>query len=326
MDILTDLGSTSTSITLTSCRPNGKEEDSSTLTNYSSFMVSTSSSAEKNTPLWQSEPTDYSKPPSSSLVTSGPSFMSSSTNLSHPHTITNLTATLSPEPMKLPSRSEPTSPNMVPLPVSKHLSNFPPRIFIYIDDPLPLVRFQVLPAFPFQVSFPYHDGPPFIRTEVHPTFQTNYQIVYKINRLMTAPPMPTTSIPSLSSSYLIFIRILPKPANPPLIFTGNSPMQSFSPNIAINQPHNPKRPLPLTPPNRRSVLLPPPYVHTPPTMIHADSSCLMQETDVYDFMRRTLHHPRISLRNLISNLFGTLRRHGRTSTSRFRFQPAWSRQ
>src|SRR6267143_635310 len=79
MDTLTDLKSMSTSMTLTSGRPSDKAEASSTLTNYSSFMVSIGSSVKKITPTWQPKPTDYSKPLSSSLETSGPSSMSSST-------------------------------------------------------------------------------------------------------------------------------------------------------------------------------------------------------------------------------------------------------
>jgi len=263
--------------------------------------------SQKITPILQSEPNNSSKGPRNTQVTSGP-LSTPSLNASFPHHMnTNLTVTSNHEPTTLPTSNGHILLNMAPLQVSDHHANFPPRIFIFIDDPSPLVRIQVPTAFPLEIHFHFHSGPPYIYTELHSTFHSSYRLKFKFYRLSL--PL-SISASSERTSYIICIKIVPRTyPNPETMPSDLIPIP-----LLDRPPLSPSLPTFLT---VNKPLPPPPYhLCAPPT----DEA---QGDNEFVIPRPTAENPSRNLWRTLSNILRTiLCQPPRDRFDNFRFPPA----
>jgi len=191
---------------------------------------------------------------------------------------------------------------MAVLQASAHLTNSPPGIFIFIDDPFPLVRFQLPPSLPLEILFPSHTGPPHICTELPPGFLSCYHLKFKFYRLSS--PNPTLT-PSPKISYAVFIRIVPRTyPNPETITSEPTPVQI------------PNAPSPFSPPPSFPLVnkpLPPPPYHLYPPSIHKANN----HDEDFIIPNPACRNPRRGLTETLSRILHTILR--RPQRDRFDF-------
>jgi len=164
-------------------------------------LASTVFSLITTTPTLPNAPSEYIKARSTMPETSGEWSTPFSTESTPLPTTSNWTATSSREWMNTPSRSDSILRRM------NDSNFFPPRIFIYTDNFMPSIQFQVPFSIPFTISFPRHSGPSFVQVLTHPLFDRHFSIQIRIHKFARRTSL--ASSPPPYSSYIFFVYITP---------------------------------------------------------------------------------------------------------------------
>jgi len=192
-----------------------------------------------------------SRAPSSSLETYGPSFIQFLDDILDKITNSNLAANSSHEPTPKPAKNV---PDLLPM-ASSNPTTLPLCLEIFIDDPFPVVRFQVPTSMPFQISFPIHTGPPFVRVHLPFNLTDQFQVRARLHHFPLQPSEAPFGYMFSASLRVLFIYI--EPCN----FT-----HPHSENALGNQGSSSATDLPrYQPPNSADILQNPNLAPQPPT-------------------------------------------------------------